>query len=71
MTHTHTCRYPKGGGKPIKVTDEFFWIVVTMRSPYNGALTADLWVSYMKLTSFPYASLACNMRTSTADPLNT
>ena len=34
--------FPKGGGDPIEVTDEFFWIVVTMRSPFNGALTSDL-----------------------------
>ena len=40
-------------GSVKEITDTFFWIIVSMRSPYNGRLTGDLWVSYMRLENFP------------------
>jgi hypothetical protein len=44
---------PADGGKDIVVQDTFFWIVVCQRSPYNGTLGDDMWVSYLRLSEFP------------------
>ena len=33
--------------------DTFFWIIVTQRSPYNGTLTDDMWVSWLTLEDYP------------------
>jgi hypothetical protein len=51
VTGKLTCELPTG--KKIVVEDTFFWIVITMRNPYNGALTDSMWVSYLTLDSFP------------------
>jgi hypothetical protein len=40
-------------GSVEEITDHFFWIVVTQRSPYNGTLTDDMWVSWILLEDFP------------------
>jgi len=40
-------------GSTKEINDNFFWIIVSMRSPFNGRLTEDLWVSYMTLEQFP------------------
>ena len=43
----------KTDGEKIVVKDSFYWVIITHASPYNGVLTDDLWVSYMKLDEFP------------------
>jgi len=40
-------------GTKEEIDDTFFWIIVSMRNPYSGRLTEDLWVSYMTLDNFP------------------
>lgn len=31
----------------------YYWIIVTMRNPYNGVLGDSMWVSYLLLEDFP------------------
>ena len=45
--------WPADGGDVIEIEDKFFWIVVCQRSPYNGALCSDMWVSLLPLADFP------------------
>ncbi len=45
--------WPSDGGDVVEMNDTFFWIVVTQRSPYNGALCEDMWVSLLPLADFP------------------
>merc|ERR1712130_945593 len=33
--------------------DTFYWIIISMRSPYNGCLTDSMWVSYITLDGYP------------------
>jgi len=45
--------WPSDGSGPVRVEDEFFWVIVTHRNPYTGAVGRDLWVSWMPLSAFP------------------
>lgn len=45
--------WPLGGGPLVRVKDDFFWIIITYRNPYNGVVGNDLWVSWMTLETFP------------------
>jgi len=46
--------YKKGETEPLLIEDEFFWIVITQRSPYSGTITEnEMWVSYLRLKNFP------------------
>lgn len=40
-------------GSTKSMTDAFYWIIVTMRNPYNGTLTDSMFVSYITLKAFP------------------
>eukprot|EP00941_MAST-03F_sp_MAST-3F-sp1_P003378 g3378.t1 len=56
-THGTLKMWPKGGDEskvePVIVEGPFFWIMITLRNPYNGALTKDMYVSWMTLSNFP------------------
>jgi len=45
--------WPTDGSSPVRVTDNFFWIILTHRNPYTGAVGRDMWVSWMTLSTFP------------------
>lgn len=46
--------WPANGDSAYVIKDEFFWIICTTRSPYNGVVgTTDMWVSWMTMKSFP------------------
>merc|ERR1719191_673663 len=41
-------------GEKLRVSEKtYYWIIVTMRNPWNGVLTDSMWVSYMLLEDFP------------------
>ena len=43
----------EGGAPIVTLTDDFFWIIMTYRNPYNGVVGNDLWLSWMTLDQFP------------------
>lgn len=44
---------PADGSAPITLKDDFFWIIITHRSVYNGAVGREMWVSYLTKDTFP------------------
>jgi hypothetical protein len=45
--------YPADGSPSITIKDDFFWIIITHRSVYNGAVGREMWVSYLSKDTFP------------------
>lgn len=45
--------WPIGNGPTVTITDDFFWIIMTYRNPYNGVVGNDLWLSWIPLSAFP------------------
>jgi len=45
--------WPVGGASMVSITDDFFWIIMTYRNPYNGVVGNDLWLSWMTVSEFP------------------
>lgn len=60
----------RGSSKPVVLEDDFYWIIVTQRSPYNGALTPDsMWVSVMRVRDrFPPWPCSLGFQAPTAFP---
>lgn len=40
-------------GSRKSLNETFYWIIITMRNPYNGCLSNSMWVSYITLEGFP------------------
>lgn len=54
MAVTGTMDLVLKNGERLQVKEEtYYWIIVTMRNPYNGVLGDSMWVSYMTLADFP------------------
>jgi hypothetical protein len=52
--HRGTLKFwPQGGGPIVHLHDDFFWVILTYRNPYNGVVGNDLWCSWMTLETFP------------------
>ena len=61
----------KTDGEKVVVKDSFYWVIITHASPYNGVLTDDLWVSYMKLDEFPVSLSQSEQGEGSTNPRDT